>query len=107
MAYAAWEREHDANLIKTLTSAKFVEEQNDGDITISLAHLRGYVSFCDGVMSWGVSGFDIGGEERVDQSDIDGSAAYLQNYGRKAVRNNLERVADKAIASAKKRMGEL
>ena len=105
MVYEAWELEHDTNLINTLRSAKIVEEDRGGDeIKISLGHLYGRVIFSDGVMYWAVIGSDAHGEKRVDQKDIDGSADYLRNYGRKAVRNELEKLANSVIADVTKRM---
>lgn len=106
MAYDTWEREHDENLIKSLRDAKFVEERvGPSEIIIRLAHLTGRVSFCDGRMYWGISGNDdYSGCKDVDQQDIDRSAKGLENYGRKAVKSSLEKIADKTIASAKQRM---
>ncbi len=105
MAYEAWERDHDTNLVKSLRSAKIVEEKYDGDILISLAHLSGRISFSDGVMYWSVNAAsDVGGAVPVDQKNIDASAEYLTNYARKAIRANLERIANRVIGDASKRL---
>lgn len=100
----AWEREHCEKLVASLEAAKFVETDLGSEIIIELAHLHGRVRFCDGVMCWQIAGMDIGGEKRVDQHDIDGSAAYLRNYGRKAVKNNLARIAEDVVRGAKQRL---
>lgn len=104
MTYSAQERTHDEALIRNLTDAKFIEESYDGDIFIRLAHLTGRISFGDGVMTWAILGMDIGGSKPVDQRDINGSAAYLTNYARKALRNEMDNVARKVIASAQGRV---
>ena len=107
MAYDAWEREHDTKLVASLKSATYVESKigyhKDG-IQIELAHLIGQVTFCDGVMYWSLLGLGIGGQKSVDQSDIDASAHYLLNYGRKAVRAQLARVAANVIEQAERRL---
>lgn len=103
MTYSAHERSHDERLVADLKAARFVEEPVGTGLHISLAHLSGYVAFGDGVMTWSVGG-GIGGEKRVDQADIDGSAAYLRAYGRKAVRNNLVKIADEIVAKAEARL---
>lgn len=101
--YPTWERAHDTKLVADLKDARFVEARNGDELFITYAHLSGRVWFCDGTMYWRVDS-QTGGEKRVDQSDIDGSGDYLLNYGRKAVRNNLRRIADEVIASAEKRL---
>jgi hypothetical protein len=97
----AWEVEHNRRLVETLRSASITEEETaDHETIIRLGHLSGRVGFADGVMYWSVSGHaDIGGEQAIDQSDINRSAAALRNYGRKAVRDNLTRLADRIIRS--------
>lgn len=103
MAYEAWEREHDENLVATLTAAKFREEEVSRDETIIyLGHLHGRVISCDGVVYWSVS--DKGGEVRVNQRDIVESSRYAMNYCRKAVKNNLGSLAKEVVASAKRRL---
>jgi hypothetical protein len=102
MAYAF--AAHDQNLIDTLSSAKFVEEQENHELFITFAHLTGRVWFSDGVMYWKTGSGSASGEKRVNPQDIDRSAASLLNYGRAAVKNELAKTAKRVIADARARI---
>lgn len=97
MTYDAAERAHDDRIHAALTAARIiVTEADHGDLVITLAHLRGEVTTCDGTMYWSVSGI-ADGEKYFGQSQEAGRSATA--YGKACVVNRLDHTAKSVIAS--------
>ena len=104
MAYEKWEYDHDKQLVQDFQEATITEIETDTGIQLQFSGLTGYIAFCDGYMTWGVLGIMNGKETPVDQKNIDNDTKRLMEYGRKCVESELKRVANEAIASAKRRL---
>lgn len=102
--YQRWEYEHDKARLERLENATVGEEETDTGLLISYGGLTGYVTFCDGHMSWECMGIFKGKPMPVDQEDIDRSAVRLTNYGRRCVTARLKRVAKNEIEATKQRL---